>query len=55
MAIKVNRADLAADHSARVAWHLSGIMSEFAEAIFKFYEACGFSPSSAEREGLLTL
>lgn len=32
MAIKVNRADMAADHSAREAWRLFGIMSEFVEA-----------------------
>ena len=32
MAVKVNRADLAAEHSAREAWRLFGIMSEFVEA-----------------------
>ncbi|MBL8385326.1 MAG: TIGR00730 family Rossman fold protein [Burkholderiales bacterium] len=32
MATKVNRVDLAADHSAREAWRLFGIMSEFVEA-----------------------
>ena len=32
MAEKVNRADLAAEHSAREAWRLFGIMSEFVEA-----------------------
>jgi len=32
MAAKVNRADLAAEHSAREAWRLFGIMSEFVEA-----------------------
>jgi uncharacterized protein (TIGR00730 family) len=32
MAVKVNRADLAAENSAREAWRLFGIMSEFVEA-----------------------
>ena len=32
MAVKVNRADMAAEHSAREAWRLFGIMSEFVEA-----------------------
>jgi uncharacterized protein (TIGR00730 family) len=32
MAVKIDRADMAADHSAREAWRLFGIMSEFVEA-----------------------
>ena len=32
MAVKVDRADMAAEHSAREAWRLFGIMSEFVEA-----------------------
>ncbi len=32
MAVKVNRADLAAENSAREAWRLFGIMSEFIKA-----------------------